>query len=239
MNIKKTLIVGLLATIGSGWLQAESLNITFAANGTISAVNTGTGTSASCTNCVFDASLGAVTATPEFSFGGDTYYELSIGAGGSFTASTTGTLYFPSSGTSGPALVNSGINGGNLVSGSFDAYTPPGGTSPTGGPTGPVPPRSVTFNNVSIPVSVNLLSSPNFLSILAAFNLPVFEGTGTLDFSTITVHNPGVSQTLSLGGGTLSLDVSAIPEPSSVLLIGLGLVCVAFIGRKRMLAHRL
>jgi hypothetical protein len=37
----------------------------------------------------------------------------------------------------------------------------------------------------------------------------------------------------------LSLDVSAIPEPSSVLLIGLGLVCVAFIGRKRMLAHRL
>jgi hypothetical protein len=82
----------------------------------------------------------------------------------------------------------------------------------------------------------------NLQTILTAFGLPTGSPlTGSLSFVILTNGQPNTSTGAFTGGviqsGTLSLNV--IPEPSSILLIGLGLIGVAFLGRKRLVTDRL
>jgi hypothetical protein len=249
MNTNKALIVGLLATVGGGLLQADSL--TFAINdasgihfgggiGNAFSVTSGSplhigtvlnqGTSSStCTSCTFTFSTVLNAFTDQTGGGGSAFFY-------GFNANSTSTAFnavggtLPNPGTPPPTSFT-----GTLANGTIGASLP-GGFQPTGGP------ATLTFN-----IPVTAIVSTNLTNIFAAFGLTQAAGDGgLLSFQIITTAGNAPTGgnfgafTGNLSQASLTLDaVPKIPEPASAMLIGLGLICVAFVGRKRMLAHRL
>jgi len=248
---KKTLIVGLLAaTIGGGLLQAESLTyLTFAlTSGTGVTFSGGDGTAFTVTSApvssVYSNSASEYCPSCTISFGTtlSSFSEGSFGSGNNaffygfnangsptaFSVQTPGTLNNP--GTPPPDSFT-----GTLASGTIGASPSGSGGFQSGGGS-----STLVF---SIPVT----TGSGLASIFAAFGLTQAAGDGgTLQF---TVTSPSGSSPSTGNGGaftgtisaaSLTLDAtSIIPEPASVMLIGLGLICVAFVGRKRMLTQRL
>jgi hypothetical protein len=255
MNTKKTLIVGLFATIGCGLLQAESLTFNFttipsspvtfaggdgtAFSGGLSITSlTSTQASSTCNLCTLNFTTGGLTGFSSVGGVGGSAYFYGFGANNSGTAVPAVTGAGGSLNNPTPPGTPGTVTGANstLMAGSLAATSPLGAEGGTG-------PTSIFF---SIPVSAN--NTGNLLTtILADFGLTgTFPISGTLAFTVNLPGAPGGNGSFDGGGtvsgGTLSLNVaslSATPEPSSVLLLGLGLICVAFVGRKRMLAHRI
>jgi PEP-CTERM motif len=72
------------------------------------------------------------------------------------------------------------------------------------------------------------------------FNLSIFDSGTGLSFATLTVNpnvdmngNPIVDGTIGIGTSGANVVVTAIPEPSSVALLGLGLGAFGVVGRFR------
>jgi len=259
MDIKKTLMVGLIATSASGWLQAETLTFAFTTSPT-STVSFGSSSAISNIGTAFSGSLNILSVST---------------TGGSATCNAPCTLNFTTGAlNSFSALSSASLNAfgytfdANGSSTAFSAVTGTGGSlnNPTGG--GTAAGGNATLANGTIGVvslgGINQNGSTTSLAfsapvtgisstILAAFGLTNFSGGGTLSFNIIlpagitnglggnTLYGPNANGFFTDGivsGGELSLNVSATPEPSSVLMIAFGLVGVAFIGRKRLLAQR-
>jgi hypothetical protein len=260
MNMNKSMIVGLCATIGSAWLQAESLTFNFTTtptsavsftptvsslpvsvigqqfSGTLSigsVVSSIPGTSVCNQPCSLSFTTGLATSDTTLFGAGATGYIYSFAAGSSSLSAQTGvggSVNNPTPPGDAGSVPNS--TDATLLTGSL-------GTTGISGIQNGSDPFSMAF---SAPVSVS--TSPNLLSLLAAFGLTGnFPLSGLLSFNIdlTTAPDPTYgSFSGTVAGGSLTLNVAnVIPEPSSFLLIGLGLVCVAFIGRKRLLAHRL
>jgi hypothetical protein len=244
MKTNKALIVGLLATVGGGLLQADSLTFAlspatlsfgggignpFTVSGSTIHVNTvySDTKSSTCSACTLTFSTVLGSFTDVTGAGGSAFF-YGFNPNNSSTAFNVAGGTLPNPGTPPPANFT-----GTLANGTIGASAP-GGFQPTGGS------AVLTF---SIPVT----TVSGLGSIFAAFGLTQAAGDGgTLAF-TITTNsanaptlgnNGAFSGTLS--SGSLTLDATpTIPEPSSVLLIGLGLIGVAFVGRKRMIAQRI
>jgi hypothetical protein len=249
MNTKKALIVGLLATVGGGLLQADSLTFTFTSTGAVSFAG-GIGTTFSASSLKVgtvysdEASSICAACTLAFSTTVTGFSDQTGGSGSLFGygtgASSSGTAFNVAGGTlPNPSAPPPNFTG-TLANGSIVAN--PITTGESGGYQIGNNPSFLTF---VIPVTA--VASANLTNIFAAFGLTQAAGDGgTLQFTVTATggnrptlgNNGAFSGTLS--SATLTLDaVPKIPEPASVLLIGLGLICVAFVGRKRMLANRI
>jgi len=72
------------------------------------------------------------------------------------------------------------------------------------------------------------------LGILAGVSLPTFlDGLNSLTIENNNANGPGGTRKMSLSGRVAAV---AVPEPSAILLLGMGLLAVGLMGRRRVLA---